>query len=305
MTKKAIFTLLFVLLSLVQAFAQESQTVSNSKPRLINLPKPQYVEEAKSAKASGKVDVAVKIDEQGNVIEAKAISGNKLLWESAIESAKKAKFEPTLVKGKAVKVDGIISYNFVLTNYLETYSVPNSIDELSDVTKNEEYFESLVNLIDNYKIGFGFGDKKFHAETPLTRGDFCEFLYKTLILLDKKATLANKNLVENKIFYPNNDLKLSSINELSDVNKNKPYFLAVKGLLEKYNVVLIDENSKFNGEIPLFKSEVDEIWRKIFGDEAMPINFDKMKNDKTVITRGEFVIFLNESLEVLTYKTLP
>lgn len=304
MTKKVIFALLFVFLSF-QIFAQVPKTTPNSRPRLINLPKPQYVEEAKSAKASGKVDVAVKIDEQGNVVDAKAISGNKLLWESAVEAAKKAKFEPTLVNGKPVKVDGIISYNFKLTNYLETYFVPNSIDEFSDVSKSEEYFESLVNLIDNYKIGFGFGDKKFHAETPLTRGDFAEFLYKTLILLDKKATLANKNLVENKIFYPNNDLKIKSINEISDVSDNKPYFLATKVLLEKFNVVLKDENSKFNGEIPLFRSEVDEIWRKLFGDEAMPINFDKMKEDKSVMTRGEFVIFLSESLEVLTYKTLP
>lgn len=305
MMKKAVFISLFVLLLFIQIFAQESKIAPNSRPRLINLPKPQYVEEAKSAKASGKVDVAVKIDEQGNVVEAKAMSGNKLLWESAIDAAKKAKFEPTLVKGKPVKVDGIISYNFILTNYLDSYFVPNSIDELSDVNKNEQYFEALVNLIDNYKIGFGFGDKKFHAETPLTHGDFAEFLYKSLSLLDKKASFSNKNLVENKIYSQNNRLKIKSITEILDVSESKPYFAATKGLLEKFNVVLHDENLKFNGEIPMFKYEVDEIWRKLFDDEAMPINFDKLKDDKTVITRGEFVIFLNESLEILTYKTLP
>jgi hypothetical protein len=43
------------------------------------LPKPDYPQEAKASCANGKVEVEVLIGEDGNVIEAKAISGDRLL----------------------------------------------------------------------------------------------------------------------------------------------------------------------------------------------------------------------------------
>ncbi|MEJ7849470.1 MAG: hypothetical protein WKF92_15420 [Pyrinomonadaceae bacterium] len=51
------------------------------------------------------------IDEQGSVVEAKPILGNELLYESAVDAAKKAKFAP--MPEIPVKVRGIIVYNFV------------------------------------------------------------------------------------------------------------------------------------------------------------------------------------------------
>ncbi|MCU0238885.1 MAG: energy transducer TonB [Pyrinomonadaceae bacterium] len=306
MKKKAVLILLLVFLSLDYAFAQDSKTVSEkqtSRPRLIDLPKPQYIEEAKSAKATGKVEVAVVIDEQGNVISAKAISGNQLLQESAVEAAKKAKFEPTLVEGKPAKVNGIISYNFSLTNYLDSYFQPKTIDELIDVKKTDEHFESLLNLVENYKIGFGFGDKKFHAETNLTLGDFTFFLDKTLKLLDEKSQIANKKTTG--IYQSFNSFGVKTFSDISVSDEKSPYFQSVKDLFEKYEIALIDDNNKFNGNAVLSQNEVIRIWREIFGEEALPINFQKIKDGDKAFTRGDFAIFLNESLEVLTYKTLP
>ncbi len=301
MAKKAVFTLLFMFVFTFFASAQEYP----SKPKLVNLPKPQYLEEAKSAKATGKVDVAITIDEQGNVVSAKAISGNELLLESAVSAAKLAKFEPTIVAGKAVKINGVISYNFTLTNFLDTYFEPKNIDELSDVNKNDQHFESLLNLIENYKIGFGFGDKKFHAETPLTFGDFTYFLNKTLNLLDERAKIANKKVNEIGIYKSYNQFNLKNFNDISNLDDKLPYFQSTKNLFEKYEIIFVNQDSKFIGNATLTNNQVIEIWQEIFGNEALPVNFKKISNGDKVFNRGDFVIFLNESLEVLTYKTLP
>jgi protein TonB len=56
--------------------------------------------------------VQVLVDEKGNVVTAKAISGHPLLQASAVAAARGAKFTPTLLNGKAVKVRGVINYNF-------------------------------------------------------------------------------------------------------------------------------------------------------------------------------------------------
>lgn len=56
--------------------------------------------------------VRVTIDEQGNVIEAKATCGILGFVEAVEEAARKSKFSPTLLSGKPVKVTGIIVYNF-------------------------------------------------------------------------------------------------------------------------------------------------------------------------------------------------
>jgi Ca-activated chloride channel family protein len=85
--------------------------VLNSKA--ISLPKPVYSQAAKSAGASGKVVVEVTIDEQGKVVEARAVSGPPLLQQAAIVAARQARFSPTILSGEPVKVQGTISYMFV------------------------------------------------------------------------------------------------------------------------------------------------------------------------------------------------
>lgn len=76
------------------------------------LPKPGYPPLAKQVGAHGTVIVQVLVDEKGNVVTAKAISGHPLLQPSAVAAARGAKFTPTLLNGKPVKVRGVINYNF-------------------------------------------------------------------------------------------------------------------------------------------------------------------------------------------------
>ena len=78
------------------------------------LPKPPYPPIAKQAGAHGPVNVQVLIDETGKVISAKAVSGNPLLMHAAQQAAYGARFSPTKLGDQAVKVSGVITYNFVL-----------------------------------------------------------------------------------------------------------------------------------------------------------------------------------------------
>jgi protein TonB len=77
------------------------------------LPKPGYPTAAKAMNISDSVSVQVVVDEQGNVISAKAVSGNRMLRQVSEQAARQAKFGPTYLTGQAVKVTGIIVYKFV------------------------------------------------------------------------------------------------------------------------------------------------------------------------------------------------
>jgi choline dehydrogenase-like flavoprotein len=60
----------------------------------------------------GEVKVEVFIDENGQVVSAKTISGHPLLKEKAAALAKEAKFQQILVDGKPVRVKGFLVYTF-------------------------------------------------------------------------------------------------------------------------------------------------------------------------------------------------
>lgn len=81
--------------------------------KAISLPKPNYPPIARAARASGTVVVQVLIDENGNVVSAKAVSGHPLLQAVAVSAARQARFSPTKLSGQPVKVTGVIQYNFV------------------------------------------------------------------------------------------------------------------------------------------------------------------------------------------------
>ena len=82
--------------------------------KAISKPQPAYPPIAHAARAKGTVVVQVLVDELGNVISARAVSGHPKLREAAQTAAKRAKFSPTLLQGQPVKVSGVITYNFVL-----------------------------------------------------------------------------------------------------------------------------------------------------------------------------------------------
>ena len=81
--------------------------------RAISLPKPEYPFDARSSRVSGAVTVSVLIDEEGKVISAGAKNGHHALQDASRNAACGARFSPTVLDGKPVKVSGVITYNFV------------------------------------------------------------------------------------------------------------------------------------------------------------------------------------------------
>ena len=81
--------------------------------KAITLPKPEYPAAARQANVSGTVVVQVTIDEYGNVISARVVSGHPLLQAAAVAAAREAKFSPTYMMGEAVRVSGVLTYQFV------------------------------------------------------------------------------------------------------------------------------------------------------------------------------------------------
>lgn len=305
---KKIFVIFFsVYLGISLASAQEntSNTAAPNNPRIISFPKPKYPSEAKSVRAAGKVEVSVTVDEKGNVISATAISGHLLLRNAAVEAAQKAKFAPNTLAGKPVKTFTVLTYNFDDYNLTDSYSVPAKIEDFFDVKRENQEYEAILNLVENYKVAFGYADGNFHSEMPLTRGDFAQFLRLTLDLLAARAKLANKNIKDMNLFSGFNSQKITSIEKIKDLKKLQPYSDSVKTLLEKYDIVLINDLQEFRANQYVTQNELIDIWAQIFGEDTIPVNFQKTKNFERTLSRGAFALFLYESLGVLTYKALP
>jgi hypothetical protein len=74
------------------------------------------VPEAPAGDANGVVIVAILVDEQGSVVDARAVSGPQHLQPAAVAAARLARFSPTLLMGEPVRVSGTLSYNFVKSN---------------------------------------------------------------------------------------------------------------------------------------------------------------------------------------------
>jgi len=81
--------------------------------KAVSLPSPVFPAIAKAAHASGAVTVEITIDETGNVVAARAVSGHPLLQSAAVDAARQASFKPTRLSGEPVRVSGVLVYNFV------------------------------------------------------------------------------------------------------------------------------------------------------------------------------------------------
>ena len=94
----------------------EPNTVSTGSlnPRATKRVVPVYPQIARNASAQGVVRVYVTVDEQGNVSEIAKSEGPQLLRGAAEDAARRWKFSPTAVRGKAVRLTGFIEFNFTL-----------------------------------------------------------------------------------------------------------------------------------------------------------------------------------------------
>jgi len=114
------------LVCVVQAGAQQQPAQSSEAPKIIRKSggvlqgtatrrvEPAYPPLAKAARISGAVVVELTIDESGDVISARPVSGHPLLKDAAVQAAQGWKFAPTKLQDVPVKVIGNITFNFMM-----------------------------------------------------------------------------------------------------------------------------------------------------------------------------------------------
>jgi periplasmic protein TonB len=86
---------------------------SNIKaPQQIYLVQPEYPVLAMQAHVSGGVVVDAVIDEHGNVVGARAVSGHPLLVAAALKAVLQWKYEPTLLNGTPIAVEMEVTVHF-------------------------------------------------------------------------------------------------------------------------------------------------------------------------------------------------
>jgi TonB family protein len=76
---------------------------------------PTYPILAKSVRIEGSITVEIVVSPDGRVESARALNGHPLLMNAAVEAARGWRFQPTLLNGVAVRVTGVITFNFKLS----------------------------------------------------------------------------------------------------------------------------------------------------------------------------------------------
>jgi protein TonB len=68
---------------------------------------------AAEGRGTGPVVVKIWVNEQGRVTRVNVICGHAFLAGVSETAARQARFTPTLLDGRPVKVSGVITYNFI------------------------------------------------------------------------------------------------------------------------------------------------------------------------------------------------
>ena len=96
---------------------QSAKQCSNSSSKYINL-EDQAIKKVAAEypaepgfHANGRVIIRIAVDEEGNVLSAKAICGHPLLRATSVKAAVQWQFQPRRVDGKATKYVGVIAFD--------------------------------------------------------------------------------------------------------------------------------------------------------------------------------------------------
>jgi protein TonB len=73
---------------------------------------PEYPPLARQTRLSGTVVIDAVIDERGNVVQARAVSGHPLLVTAALRAVLQWKYEPTSLNGQPVSVELQVQVSF-------------------------------------------------------------------------------------------------------------------------------------------------------------------------------------------------
>ena len=80
--------------------------------KVVSVDLPVYPQTAQDKQIEGTVGVQLLFNEEGEVISAHPVFGPEELWAASIKSAVTARFQPTKLSGKPIKVSGVLQFNF-------------------------------------------------------------------------------------------------------------------------------------------------------------------------------------------------
>jgi protein TonB len=84
-------------------------------PRAIYKPAPKYPILALQAQIEGDVEIDAVIDKDGNIVQARAVNGPRMLFGAALKAVSGWKYEPTYLNGEPYPVELIIHVTFTLS----------------------------------------------------------------------------------------------------------------------------------------------------------------------------------------------
>jgi TonB family protein len=98
----------------------------------IELPQPDYPQAAISSQAEGNVEVQILINEKGEVLNARAVSGDPELGAAAEAAARRARFMEAKLSTEPARIYGVINYTFIIPPDQKSASAPAASDVSSE-----------------------------------------------------------------------------------------------------------------------------------------------------------------------------
>jgi hypothetical protein len=174
------------------------------------------------------------------------------------------------------------------------FGSPTSVSQITDVAQNDDAYESLKNLIENYGVTITYADNLFRGKESLKRGDFIVALNSVLNNLKSKMDAAG--ITDTTLFntYDRNrgGAYLTSVSQLKDVKENSIYYPASRSLIERWGIAApFALNKTLNATSPVSEKEVYDILRVTMGYNSAGVN-----PYSTGITRNKFVTVLNNAV---------
>ncbi|WP_321474769.1 energy transducer TonB [uncultured Paludibaculum sp.] len=96
------------------ALAQDdtTMTTANAISRASKRVTPEYPIAARQLNIQGQQEVAIEVNAQGDVTEAKVLKGNAMFTAASVAAAKQWKFAPYTKDGQAVKFSSVLVFNY-------------------------------------------------------------------------------------------------------------------------------------------------------------------------------------------------
>ena len=209
--------------------------------KAIYLEIPEFPEAARCINVYGQVIVQVLIDENGDVIKADALSGHPLLRAPSVKAALNSEFEPVTLGGAAVRVKGIIFYNFMPEkwNWLEIgYTLENS----------QSTYYKLKTLQDTLPIGFQ-EEKQFLMGNIRTGEDRNKIIETVTALIENKIVGDEKAFWLFSVGLSLAKIERNRVGRRLSSNQNAPEIQKLKSLInnppKKIDNNLVEQLSRF------------------------------------------------------------